>query len=53
MKIAKLSYGSTDDLRQGGAVEANAQVIDRGTRKHLLRKARKANQRRLQRRRRR
>ena len=48
MKIAQFWFGSTADLRQSGAAEANPQVIDKRTRKHLLREARKANQRRAQ-----
>lgn len=42
MKIAQFSFGSTADLHQRGNAEANPQAIDRRTRKHLLREARKA-----------
>jgi hypothetical protein len=48
-----IGYGSTADLHQFGAVEANTQAIDPRTRKHLLREARKANLRRAQQQRRR
>jgi hypothetical protein len=40
--------GSTVDLHQRGVAEANAQAVDRRTRKHLLREARKANRRQQQ-----
>jgi hypothetical protein len=49
--LKDIDYGSFGDLRQAGAIEANTQVIDRRTRKHLLREARKQNLRRAQQRR--
>jgi hypothetical protein len=53
MNIKHFIYtpGSAQDLNQRGAIEANPQATDARTRKHLLREARKANLRRLQRRR--
>ena len=48
MKITQFSSGSAAHLHLLGAAEANPQAIDRRTRKHLLREARKSNRRRAQ-----